>query len=288
MDTVVFVKASQVAALAGLHKYRDVNLEILELWHASDPLGCEEGMATLLAESERTREASEEEHARILRTAKEVAEVTQGRDSAALQSALETRVAPDIREHVASEVYKKRGTEGEKPSLDRIQEETGRRVGCRNDRLYRKDLESIDALRVRIVGKVDGIDMDTGDLVEVKHRQRCFFEPLPTYDLVQAQVYMWLVGAQRCQFVQVLDGERRTQVLEKDDAYLHDTVWPGVGVAMARLRRLVDADPSEMTRVLEGVRVTPEPRRLQDWTRGVLKARRARCERRCAASGDRR
>lgn len=263
------------------------------MWHASDRLGCERGVASIIAEGEQAHEEAEETHARILRAAADVATVTEGRDAAALQSALEERVAPDIREHVASEVYKKRGIDGERPSLDRIQEDTGSRVECRNDRLYRKDID-VMGLPVRIVGKVDGIDADTGDLVEVKHRQRCFFEPLPTYDVVQAQVYMWLTGAQRCRFVQVLDGERRTEILDKDDAFLNDTVWPGVGAAMARLQRLLEADPAETGGLLEGLRATTEPRRLQDWTRGVIKARlrstaaRARCAPRCAASGGRR
>ncbi len=286
----VCLKASQVAAVAGLHKYRNVDFELLELWHACDRLGCEAGMDAVLRDAGE-QAAAVADHERVVRAVADVGARTDAATAAAeLQSVLAERVPDDIREAVASEVYKARGTEAEQRGLDRIQEDIGSPVLHRNDKLYRKDVvldASGEGLSVRIIGKVDGIDVKTGDLVEVKHRQRCFFEPLPAYDVVQAQVYLWLTGAPRCRFVQVLDGERRTELLEPDPGFLARTVWPGVAGTLRRLRALTGGEAGAAAALREAVRAA-DPRRLREWGRGVLRERRARAERRSAASAGRR
>jgi hypothetical protein len=284
---VVCLKASQVAAVAGLHKYRNVDFELLELWHACDRLGCEAGMDAVLRDAE-GQAAAEADHARVVRAVAEVAARTDAATAAAeLQSVLAERVPDDIREAVASEVYKARGTEAEQRGLDRIQADIGSPVLQRNEKLYRKDVVLDEDMSAVIIGRVDGIDVKTGDLVEVKHRQRCFFEPLPAYDVVQAQVYLWLTGAPRCRFVQVLDGERRTDLLEPDPGFLAGTVWPGVAGTLRRLRALTGGDAAAAAALREAARAA-DPRRLREWGRGVLRERRARAGRRSAASAGRR
>lgn len=64
-------------------------------------------------------------------------------------------------------------------------------------------------------GRVDGVD-DQGRVVEIKNRTRRFFPTIPEYEMVQVQTYMALLNKDETVFVQQLNGQQRSTVIQRD------------------------------------------------------------------------
>ena len=114
-------------------------------------------------------------------------------------------------------------------------------VGVRdnNAHLYRRSLGELwidacattgsdlaDAVaRCVVAGRVDGFNESTQEVVEIKNRTRRFFDPLPSYELVQFRLYLALVGQQRGQLIERLGAAgMRTHELGQDADFLRDVV----------------------------------------------------------------
>jgi hypothetical protein len=64
-------------------------------------------------------------------------------------------------------------------------------------------------------GRVDGVD-DHGRVVEIKNRIRRFFPVIPEYEMVQVQTYMAVLNKDETVFVQQLNGQQRSTVIQRD------------------------------------------------------------------------
>lgn len=69
-------------------------------------------------------------------------------------------------------------------------------------------------IQVVLVGKVDGFC--DGKLVEVKNRQKRFFNTIPTYEKVQLLAYMFLTDTTEADHVECLDQQVKTRKVEFD------------------------------------------------------------------------
>ena len=248
--SVVFVKASCLSALSGLHRYRDINQEILNLWHLCDKSNCEAAISRWIdiQQDEPIDEVVKEKFANAVTaginavTSVEVAEVLRNTDVA-------------IRDEVQSEIYKSRGIRDEKAVVDKVECDTHSRITERNVKLYTKDVDwpfEVDfPFIVRVIGRIDGMN-ESGEIVEVKNRQKRFFSTIPLYERVQVQVYMWMIGARTCQFVQALDGDTKTEVVEYDENFIKNTVWHALAESMTTLKALISGDNETEQHIFSG------------------------------------
>ena len=90
----------------------------------------------------------------------------------------------------------------------------------------------------RFGGMCDGKNAASGDLLEVKNRQRSF-KGLPVYEEIQVLAYLYVYKAERCYFREVLDGVAREDLLvARNDARLHELVDDGLQDFLRRWMRL--------------------------------------------------
>lgn len=113
-----------------------------------------------------------------------------------------------IRKDIQSSAFTQRGTRAETAATDAYSAVKKQKVTGRNDKFYRKQL----SVGVALGGRVDGLTEDR--VVEVKCRQRRFFDTLPSYEKVQLYAYMFLTDMHTCDLVQQLNGETRIDTYE--------------------------------------------------------------------------
>lgn len=85
-----------------------------------------------------------------------------------------------------------------------------------------------DMVRWGVGGKVDGFR--NGKLIEIKNRVNRLFDPLPEYELIQLQIYMFLLDLQDATLCQVLssDGKKMKKETEviRDPLYWQQVIVP--------------------------------------------------------------
>jgi hypothetical protein len=121
-------------------------------------------------------------------------------------------------------VYTSRGNLAEGPALDMYEKSTGCQVVERNSCFRVATLGGPEGLVIG--GKVDGLT-DTGELVEVKNRQKRLLDFVPLHERVQMHAYMFLTSKVECTLVQTCgDRSKSTPVLWDQN------LWSRVGESL--------------------------------------------------------
>ena len=136
------------------------------------------------------------------------------------------KVTPDVASEITSLIFTTRGSEKEEISLDKFQVDINKKVLLRNTNKYIKEITYGDDKTVQLTGKVDGITEDNV-LVEMKNRQRKFFDKIPEYEKIQMHAYMAMTGIymyvtegiKECHYVQSFKDETRSEVLNFDNEF---------------------------------------------------------------------
>ena len=127
-------------------------------------------------------------------------------------------------------IYTERGKCGEKTVVDEFEKSHNVVLTERNDTFFKK-MYPCDENFVILGGRVDGLSKD-GRLVEVKNRQRRFFDFVPLYEQVQVSAYIVLTGSKECELVERYDGESRVKLVHFDEIF-----WEKVVAAMLTFAR---------------------------------------------------
>ena len=139
----------------------------------------------------------------------EIMQTIRVQDSKPLQSSLRQVVACS------------RGQVGEDAAIKLYEGIKRSKVTHNNAHLFRKHLGTTSFvpqgklaqdIQVVLVGKVDGFC--DGKLVEVKNRQKRFFDSIPTYEKVQLLAYMFLTDTLEADHVECLDQQVKTRKVE--------------------------------------------------------------------------
>lgn len=246
---VVTVYASRLAALCGLHRYVDPIQALVDQWYASDRGGFVRALARTGHERDIEDLALSGEELRACEQGRQAAMAAP--DAASLQQTLEALPEGIVRNTVRSDAYRDRGTRDEGKALGAAERVLGDRITDRNTQLFCKTVTFDDLdTTVRIIGRIDGLRREQNEIVEVKNRARRFFDAVPFYERVQVQAYMWMTGIPRCRLVQQLDGELREDVVDVDDGFLRDKVWPELALAVEQLLPLLAGDEARQAEVL--------------------------------------
>ena len=98
-------------------------------------------------------------------------------------------------EAFAKDVQLKRGIAREKQSIDEYEKKSGNRVVERNTRKLSKVICDVgEEYEIMLVGKIDGMLQDTGEVVEIKERRNRLFGCVVDYEKVQLHAYMILTS----------------------------------------------------------------------------------------------
>lgn len=131
-------------------------------------------------------------------------------------------VRSEVIRRVESQINCQFGTNQEASAINSYESEQTVVVSKRNDAFYKRSVGNVDGTPIYVGGKVDGIKED-GTVIEVKNRMRRFFDPLPKYDVVQLQTYLFIIDSQNGELVEQLKGDRTqiksTSVKRDDDMW---------------------------------------------------------------------
>lgn len=160
----------------------------------------------------------------VAKTVTEVKEVAK-KIKAAIPETISKSDRQAIVKSIESQMNRQFGTKQEAPTIKQYEEQQKASVGKRNDKFYKRKITSIDGCSIFVGGKVDGIKED-GTVIEVKNRMRRFFDPLPEYDVIQLQTYLFVLKASKGELVEQLKGSKaniKTTEVEVD-ADMWDTI----------------------------------------------------------------
>jgi hypothetical protein len=155
------------------------------------------------------------------------------------------RMAPDlpkpVQQRIAQEVQRSvrtsYGTAQEMPTIQVIERQDKVQVKENNSRFYKRKVEGVlsphSMKPVSVGGRVDGFK--DGSLVEIKNRVRRLYDPLPLYDVVQFQCYLYVLDLPHGELIQRIkyskecdDSARSTIQIERDEAFWTEEVVPRI------------------------------------------------------------
>jgi hypothetical protein len=95
----------------------------------------------------------------------------------------------------------------------------------KTNKYHKKLIYESDTLHLFIGGKIDGINNETGDIIEVKNRVHKLFYTLRDYEKVQIICYMYLFNSKRCDLVEAYKGKKGTEIniinVDFDEKYIN-------------------------------------------------------------------
>jgi hypothetical protein len=164
-------------------------------------------------------------------------------------------VATKLQQKAVSELRCDFGTRLEERSRQELVRSGKVQRVAHDNKFHKKWLGHLDnGRRWGVGGRLDGLD-NQGRIVEIKNRTRRFFQTVPTYEMVQVQVYMQMLNVQETVFVQQFDGKQKTTIVARDDAAWESTYLP----ALAAFAEVVDMVLDEEHVVLRTEWVTSSP-----------------------------
>ena len=234
--TRVIIKASDVAACIGRHRYKPRDEVLNEIWKKNWP----ETFTGLTKKDQAERALSASDEARqVLRKALEV----QARDSSHVQKLVEearTKVNLDpklsaaqkaeVIEHVRSQVFTTHGTRSEDRTSDKVSADEKTRL-VRDDAFYTWDICVIGETKFVICGKIDRIEERPDGsrvLVEIKNRTNRLFRNVPEYEFIQIQVYLQMLGLVHARLVEQYNNQVLSHDVTRDEETWANEIIPGL------------------------------------------------------------
>lgn len=247
------LRASEIAALLGKHKYKTTSQALADVferhhrtrWKQAKDIACVEnpeeigrfalrscgaakdaiGAAVLSATRESTQDALETVHNALYQQEHGVMTRSQRKEFEK-----RAKYAVDVAKRI---IHTEIGKRKEDHGLDQHAATTGRSVGRRNNKFYR-----LDGPQFVIWGMIDGYDESTGTVIEHKQRQNRLFRGLPYYERIQCILYMKMTNSTRATLVQTYNGQQSTFDVAWDiDEYT--AIEQGIHEVVANLNQLL-------------------------------------------------
>ena len=138
----------------------------------------------------------------------------------------------------------------EHAALDAFEEVVQTKVEYRNDQWRSRILGKLGQRWIIVGGKVDGIAED-GTVVEVKNRITGFKDPLPIYDLVQLQTYLFITKMKKGGLVEHFEKDTKSTLVEWDRDGWYKTLKPRLARFSNAFEALLDDEVTQL-RFLRG------------------------------------
>lgn len=234
--TRIVIKASDVAAIIGMNRYKPRKEVMDDMWKKYSPetfkgltkkdkaeqaLGFSTEAQEVLAGSLEIRAKDSNQVQSIFNEA---------RDKVISDPKLSDAQKTDVVEHLRSKIYTTHGTRSEDQTADKVQADENVRL-VRDNSFYNYDVCEMEDARFVITGKIDRIEEHedgTRTLVEIKNRTNRLFNKVVEYEMVQVQVYLQMLGLVRARLVEQYNTQVKSHDVTRDDEMWDDVILPGL------------------------------------------------------------
>lgn len=221
----IILKASNVAAMVGRHKYKprsEVFDEIMKKYAPDKFTGkTKEDLANeALAVSSEAQEVLKAAVSIKAEDSTQVQEVfKKARDNINFDSKLNKKQKEEVIEHLKSQVYTSHGIRSEDKTSEKVKVDEGARL-TRDDTFYQLEVCTLDDIRYVIMGRVDRIEERPDGsriLVEIKNRTNRLFNFVPEYEFIQIQVYLQMLGLVHARLIEQYNNQVRSHDIDRDE-----------------------------------------------------------------------
>lgn len=234
MASRVVLKASDVAAIIGMNRYKSRTEIRDDLWKKYKPETFK-GLTRRDKEQQALRASpvAQEVLARVSNiTARDSSDVqsimTSVNESIAHDANLTTEQKSEVLDHIRSRVYTSHGTRSEDKTSDKVEAEEGARL-VRDNSFYNLDVCELGDFKFVIVGKIDRIEERPDGsrvLVEIKNRTNRLFKQVVEYEMVQVQVYLQMMGLTKARLVEQYNSQVLSHDITRDEEMWSNTIVP--------------------------------------------------------------
>lgn len=118
-----------------------------------------------------------------------------------------------IQESILNVSHTRFGIKNENDVLKIYQEYTNKNI-VKDDKYKKKNIYTcpIDKYNILIGGKIDGINMDDGSIIEIKNRMKKLFYEFRSYEKVQLMSYLYLFNTKKGFLVEALKKKDETNI----------------------------------------------------------------------------
>ena len=226
----VIIKASEVAACAGLHTYKPTWEVLDDMWKKYNP-----GNFRGETRNDRNLKAleSSEEAQKLLKAvlklepknSSEVQDlVSISVDIIQRDGALTDPQKTLVCDHIRSMIYTNHGTRSEDITADLDESDLHK-----DETFYTYPVVNIEGTQYEIVGRIDRYQKNedgSKTLIEIKNRTRGLFNKVRVYEMIQVQAYLQMTGMPEARLIEQYNNTRKSYAIEKDQESWKDTVIP--------------------------------------------------------------
>lgn len=226
----VVIKASDVAACAGLHSYKTATEVMDDMWKRYNPENFKGETRT--DRNLKALEASEEAQQLLKsvvnhkpRNSDEVKELVDISCQIIKQDPkLSEAQKGMVCDHLRTMMYTTHGTRNEDQTADLDEAELHK-----DDTFYTLPVATIKGTRYEIVGRIDRYqnkEDGTKTLVEIKNRTKGLFNKVRLYEMIQVQTYLQMTGMTEARLIEQYNDIRKSYNIEKDQISWDNNIFP--------------------------------------------------------------
>lgn len=231
----VIIKASDVAACIGRHRYKPRDEVLNEIWKKNWPETF--SGQTKTDRAEQALGSADSDARQVLRkaldaqakTSTEVQKVfEEAKAKVNLDSKLTASQKAEVIEHVRSQVYTSHGTRAEDTTADVVVAKENTRL-VRDETFWTWDICTVGGVKFVITGRIDRIEEKPDGsriLVEIKNRTNRLFGHVPEYEAIQIQVYLHMTGLVHARLVEQYNTKVLSHDVTRDEELWDNTIIP--------------------------------------------------------------
>ena len=234
--TRIVLKASEVAAIIGKHRYKPRKEVFDELWKKYSPSTFtgktkKDKAEEILSLSTNAQGALKSALSVQAKDSSEVQKIfTQAQEAINSDSKLSETQKAEVLEHVRSKVYMTHGTRSEDKTSDKVSVDEKVTL-VRDEGFYSLPVCTLDSNQFVVVGKIDRIEEKpdgSRTLVEIKNRTNRLFRQVVEYEYIQVQVYLQMLGLVHARLVEQYNNQVLSHPITRDEEMWTNEIMPGL------------------------------------------------------------
>jgi len=230
----IVLKASNVAAMIGRHRYKPRAEVLDELWKKYAPEKFVGKTKSDKAEEALTFSSGARE---ILEQARQIKTENSDHVQAIFSEAsskinfdpkLNNIQKAEVIEHLRSQIYTSHGTRSEDKTSDKVESDEKVRL-IRDDKFYQFEVCTLGDTKYVVMGKIDRIEEKPDGskvLVEIKNRTNRLFNSVPEYEFIQIQVYLQMLGLIQARLVEQYNSQVKSHDVTRDEELWDNEIMP--------------------------------------------------------------
>ena len=230
----VVLKASNVAAMIGRHRYKPRAEVLDELWKKYAP-----NTFTGKTKNDKAEEALsfstdaqeilvQARHVKAQNSTQVQAIFNEALTKINFDSKLNESQKTDVIEHLRTQLYTSHGTRSEDKTSDKVESDEKVRL-VRDDKFYQLEVCTLGSNTYVVMGKIDRIEERPDGsrvLVEIKNRTNRLFNSVPEYEFIQIQVYLQMLGLIHARLVEQYNNQVKSHDVTRDEELWDNEIMP--------------------------------------------------------------